>query len=164
MAIGVGRFTLIAVSRLPFPATEPKSWLSRHRGECLLLVVALTVFVSIWWNLQHSGPQQQDVVRAVDRYIAQLRAVESRKTGSLRKEMQVAVLSPHLRDLQISDRRRFPGYWSIDAVMRLERPLVLPIDVSVRLRVTRRNDRWVILDAQDLSSHVVENKTGLISK
>jgi len=76
----------------------------------------------------------------------------------------VAVLSPHLRDLQISDRRRFPGYWSIDAVMRLERPLVLPIDVSVRLRVTRRNDRWVILDAQDLSSHVVENKTGLISK
>lgn len=155
---------MIAVSRLPLPAIEPRSWLSHHRAECLLVMIASTVFVSIWWNLQHAGPRRQDIVDAVDRYIVQLHADDAMKTGSLRREMRNAVLAPHLRDLQISDRQHFPGYWAIDARMQLERPLALPLDLPVRLRVARKNDDWVVIDAEDISGYAIPSKETLRSK
>ncbi len=119
----------------------------------------LALVSAIGWHLRQSGPTPQDLSQAIGQYATHVHAMESLSTGSLGREMRAAIFSPSLRHLEISDRRSFPGYWSVDAVLELEQPLGLPMRVPVRLRVAQQDDKWVILNAEDLTGRASANNT-----
>ena len=146
------------------PQLQPRPWTSRHRTELGLALATLALLAGIWWHLGRTGPTPQDVSRAVDQYAERVHAMESISTGSLGREMRASVFAPSLRHLKISDRRSFPGYWAVDAVLELEQPLGPTLQVPVRLRVAQQNNGWVILDAEDLTGRVRASNVRVVSQ
>jgi hypothetical protein len=146
------------VSRFRVEAAAESSWLSRHRTESTVIGLLFLFLGAIAWHQNQAGPGAQDVAEALRRYASHVQTVDGMRTGSLLTEMQASLFAPQLRAVEITDRRRYPGYWSIDAVMRVEPPLGLPVTVPVRLRLARERDIWRLIDARDLSGKELRYK------
>ncbi|HVJ42215.1 MAG TPA: hypothetical protein VM639_11990 [Dongiaceae bacterium] len=131
----------------------PTTWenLKRYRFEAMLLAAATVLALLIWFHLDRDTPTATDVERSLQSYVQMLRSSRSVNGGSLRMEMQADIIGPRVTGLTIKEQQRFIGYWTIDAVMRVETLTGLPVDVPIRLRVARQNDNWTVLQAEDLS-------------
>jgi hypothetical protein len=129
-------------------------------------LVALVLLLSVvGWHQLQAGPKAVDVADALRRYAARLQAADGMRSGSLGTEMRASLFAPRLRDIQITDRRSYPGYWSVEAVMQVEPPMGLVVDVPVRLRLVHDRDIWTLIDARDLSGRKFsyKNNTAKIS-
>ena len=149
---------MIAVSRFRGQTAAKQSWLSRHRAESAILVALVLLLGGIGWHQLRAGPKTADVADALRRYAAGLQASDGMRSGSLGAEMQASLFAPRLRDIQITDRRSYPGYWSVEAVMQVEPPMGLAINVPVRLRLVHDRDAWTLIDARDLSGRRLNYK------
>ncbi|MDY0882876.1 hypothetical protein ACFPL7_07940 [Dongia soli] len=152
---------MTAVSRFQSHTAAKQSWLSRHQAESAILVALVLLLGGIFWHQLQTGPKAADVADALRRYVARLQVSDSVRSGSLATEMQAALFAPRLGDVQITDRRSYPGYWSVEAVMQVEPPMGLAIDVPVRLRLVQNRDGWTLIDARDLSGQKLSYKNNM---
>jgi hypothetical protein len=83
--------------------------------------------------------------------VQSLRASRSINGGSLRMEMQADVLGPRVSRLDVTEMQRFIDYWTIDAVMQVEKLGAMPLAVPIRLRIARLDGNWTVVDAEDLA-------------
>ena len=117
----------------------PSQWenLKRYRFEIGLAVAAVAIILAIWLHLDHRAPSAVDIEQSLQTYVQQLRASRSLNGGSLRLEMQADVTGPRITRLDVTKQQSFIDYWTIDAVMQVEKLGAMPLAVPIRLRIAR---------------------------
>jgi hypothetical protein len=143
------------IATYQWQSQAPDVWdsLKRYRFELLLAVTAIAVGMLIWLHLTRATPTAADVEQSLQTYVQALRSSRSLTGGSLRMEMQADVLGPRVTRLDVNKTQQFMDYWTIDAVMQVEKLGNLPVDVPIRLRVARQDGAWMVVDAEDLARH-----------
>jgi len=143
------------IATYQWQSQTPDTWesLKRYRFELMLAVTAIAVGMLVWLHLDRATPSEADIEQSLQSYVQTLRSSRSLTGGSLRMEMQADVLGPRVSGLDITKSQRFIDYWTIDAVMQVERLGSLPVGVPIRLRVARQDGNWRVVEAEDLARH-----------
>jgi hypothetical protein len=143
------------IAAYQWQSQAPATWqsLKRHRLELTLAVAGLLLGSLIWLHLDRATPTPADIEQSLQSYVQILRSSRSLTGGSLRTEMQADVLGPRVERLDIHRIQQFMDYWTIDAVMQVDKIGSPSLDVPIRLRVARQDGKWTVVDAEDLARH-----------